>query len=194
MIVCLTGGIGSGKTTISNIFSSLGIPVYIADIEARKLMEFSKDIRDLIIKEFGEESYLNNKPNRKYLATIVFNDKEKLKTLNSIIHPRVESHFNNWYIKQKSHYVIKESAVLFESGGCEKCDKIVLVIASKENRIKRVIKRDKVSRKDVLDRIKNQWPDQEKKKYADYIIRNDVREKMNSEVERVHIELLKIGC
>ena len=193
MIVCLTGGIGSGKTTVSNIFFSLGVPVYISDIEARKLMESSKEIRKKIIKEFGEAAYTDNIPNRKYLASVVFNNKKKLEILNRIIHPQVELHFKNWYNKQKTPYVVKESAILFESGGYKKCNKIVLVTAPKEKRIARVMKRDHVSRKEVLARIRNQWIDKEKRKYSDFVIRNTIKEKITSQVEKIHIELLKIG-
>lgn len=193
MIICLTGGIGSGKTTVSNVFKSLGIPVYISDIEARKLMESSKEIRKHIIKKFGKDSYVDNKPNRKYLASIVFNDQKKLESLNDIIHPRVAIHFKEWYTKQKSLYVVKESAVLFENGSFNKCHKIILVTASKEERIKRVIKRDKTSRKEVLARIRNQWLDKEKRKYSDYIVKNTTLEKTKHQVTEIHKELLKIG-
>lgn len=192
MIVCVTGGIGSGKTTVSNVFLSLGVPVYISDIEARKLMESSKEIRKHIIKEFGEASYINNKPNRKYLASVVFNDKKKLKALNAIIHPRVANHFKEWYTKQKSLYVIKESAVLFENGGFKNCHKIILVTASQEERIKRVMMRDEISRKEILERIKNQWLDKEKIKYSDYVVKNTILEKTKYQVMKIHKELLEI--
>jgi dephospho-CoA kinase len=193
MIVCLTGGIGSGKTSVSDMFLKLGIPVYISDIEARKLMESSKEIKELIIKEFGKASYTNEQPNRKYLASVVFNDKEKLKILNHIIHPQVAIHFKKWYAKQKSHYVIKESAVLFESEGYKDCNKIILVIAPEKERMNRVMKRDNVSRKEVLIRIKNQWKDKEKRKFSDYVIKNIDLAKTNFQVLKVHEELLKIG-
>ena len=193
MIVCLTGGIGSGKTSVSNMFFELGIPIYISDIEARKLMESSKEIKKSIINQFGKASYINGKPNRKYLASIVFNDKKKLELLNHIIHPQVAIHFKKWYAKQKAHYVIKESAVLFESGGYQDCNKIILITAPEKERINRVMKRDNVTRKQVLIRIKNQWKDKEKRKYSNYIIRNVDLEKTNFQVLRVHEELLKIG-
>lgn len=191
MIVCLTGGIGSGKTTVANLFVKLGVPVYVSDIEAKILMETSNQIKKEIIHEFGKKSYINNKPDRKYLALVVFNNKEKLQKLNTIIHPRVAQHFKNWYKKQDFKYVIKESAILFESGIYGGCGKIILVTAPKEERIKRVMSRDNVNKKDVLLRMKNQWTDKEKKKFSDFTIRNTSIDKTLTQVNIIHQELLK---
>lgn len=186
MIVCLTGGIGSGKTTVVNLFSKLGVPVYISDTEARILMETSGQLKNEIIKEFGEKSYINNIPDRKYLASVVFSNKEKLQKLNAIIHPRVAKHFKDWYKKQDAKYIIKESAILFENGIYGDCKKIILITAPKEERIKRVMNRDKVSRKDVLLRMKNQWTDREKKKLSDFTIRNTSIDKTLIQVNKIH--------
>src|SRR5690606_32165956 len=172
MIICLTGGIGSGKTTVANLFGKLGVPVYVSDSEAKILLETSNQIKKEVINEFGKKSYINNKPDRKYLASIVFNNKEKLQKLNAIIHPRVAQHFKDWYKKQDSLYVIKESAILFENGIYGDCGKIIVVTAPKEERIKRVMNRDKVSREEVLLRMKNQWTDKEKEKFSDFTIKN----------------------
>lgn len=191
MIVCLTGGIGSGKTTVANLFRKLGVPVYVSDIEARVLMETSNQIKKEIIEEFGNGSYINTTPDRKYLASVVFKNKEKLQKLNAIIHPRVAQHFKDWYKKQDAKYVIKESAVLFENGIHGDCEKIILVTAPKEERIKRVISRDKVSRSDVLLRMKNQWADREKKKLSDFTIRNTSIDKTLIQVNKIHHLLLK---
>lgn len=191
MIVCLTGGIGSGKTTVVNLFSKLGVPVYVSDTEARILMETSGQVKNEIIKEFGEKSYINNIPDRKYLASVVFSNKEKLQKLNAIIHPCVAKHFKDWYKKQDAKYVIKESAILFENGIYGDCKKIILITAPKEERIKRVMNRDKVSRKDVLLRMKNQWTDREKKKLSDFIIRNTSIDKTLVQVNKIHNLLLK---
>lgn len=192
MIVCLTGGIGSGKTTVANFFGNLGVPVYVSDIEAKILMETSNQIKKEIIQEFGKKSFINDEPDRKYLASIVFNNKEKLQKLNAIIHPVVAKHFTDWYKKQDFKYVIKESAILFENGIYGDCGKIILVTAPKEERIKRVMNRDNVKKKDVLLRMKNQWTDKEKIKFSDFTIRNTSIDKTLLQVNKIHQELLKI--
>ncbi|WP_339835720.1 dephospho-CoA kinase [uncultured Flavobacterium sp.] len=171
-IIGLTGGIGSGKTTVANYLKAKGIPVYIADLEARKITE-SKKVINQIEKVFGVDVIENNKVNRAVLATIVFKDKEKLAQLNAIIHPEVKKHFKKW-LKSKidCKFVVKESAILFESGSYENCDAIILVTAPLETRIERTMKRDNVDRESVLQRINNQMPEEEKKIKSDYIIQN----------------------
>lgn len=171
-IIGLTGGIGSGKTTVANYLIAKGIPVYIADLEARKITE-SKKVINQIEKVFGVDVIENNKVNRAVLATIVFKDKKKLAQLNAIIHPEVKKHFKKW-LKSKVDYkfVVKESAILFESGSYENCDAIILVTAPLETRIERTMKRDNVDRESVLQRINNQMPEEEKKIKSDYIIQN----------------------
>lgn len=171
-IIGLTGGIGSGKTTVANYLIAKGIPVYIADLEARKITE-SKKVINQIEKVFGVDVIENNKVNRAVLATIVFKDKEKLAQLNAIIHPEVKKHFKKW-LKSKVDYkfVVKESAILFESGSYEDCDAIILVTAPLETRIERTMKRDNVDKESVLQRINNQMPEEEKKIKSDYIIQN----------------------
>lgn len=171
-IIGLTGGIGSGKTTVANYLIAKGIPVYIADLEARKITE-SKKVINQIEKVFGVDVIENNKVNRAVLATIVFKDKKKLAQLNAIIHPEVKKHFKKW-LKSKVDYkfVVKESAILFESGSYEDCDAIILVTAPLETRIERTMKRDNVDRESVLQRINNQMPEEEKKIKSDYIIQN----------------------
>ena len=171
-IIGLTGGIGSGKTTVANYLIAKGIPVYIADLEARKITE-SKKVINQIEKVFGVDVIENNKVNRAVLATIVFKDKEKLAQLNAIIHPEVKKHFKKW-LKSKVDYkfVVKESAILFESGSYEDCDAIILVTAPLVTRIERTMKRDNVDKESVLQRINNQMPEEEKKIKSDYIIQN----------------------
>lgn len=171
-IIGLTGGIGSGKTTVANYLIAKGIPVYIADLEARKITE-SKKVINQIEKVFGVDVIENNKVNRAVLATIVFKDKKKLAQLNAIIHPEVKKHFKKW-LKSKVDYkfVVKESAILFESGSYEDCDAIILVTAPLETRIERTMKRDNVDKESVLQRINNQMPEEEKKIKSDYIIQN----------------------
>ncbi|CAM3706039.1 dephospho-CoA kinase [Flavobacterium gelidilacus] len=171
-IIGLTGGIGSGKTTVANYLIAKGIPVYIADLEARKITE-SKKVINQIEKVFGVDVIENNKVNRTILATIVFKDKEKLAQLNAIIHPEVKKHFKKW-LKSKVDFkfVVKESAILFESGSYKDCEVIILVTAPLETRIERTMKRDNVDRESVLQRINNQMPEEEKKIKSDYIIQN----------------------
>ena len=171
-IIGLTGGIGSGKTTIARLFEAEGIPVYIADDEAKKIMILPETIQ-LVGEYFGQDVIVNHQIDRKKLSEIVFNNPEKLKELNKIIHPLVKKHFDDWAKKQKSPFVIKEAAILFESGSYKYCDQIITVIASEETRIKRVISRDNSTKDAVLDRIKNQWSDSQKTSKSDYIIENE---------------------
>ncbi|MEH6704185.1 MAG: dephospho-CoA kinase [Galbibacter orientalis] len=191
MIVGLTGGIGSGKSTVAKFFKELGVPVYIADLEAKKLMETNDDIRRDIISIFGAEAYENNLPNRKYLAEIVFENPEKLEQLNAIIHPAVGKHFEEWYQQQKAPYVIKEVAILFENGGDKQCDLVITVTAPKEIRIERVLKRDQTTRKAIEARMQNQWSDKEKIKKSDFVIENIVIDNTHQIVEELHRMILK---
>ena len=156
-IIGLTGGIGSGKTTVANYIQSKGIPVYISDLEAKKVMD-SSEIIEKIIDAFGTDIIDSNKSlNREKLASIVFNDSEKLKQLNAIVHPAVKKHFENWIIQyQKSPFIVKEAAILFESGSYKDCNEIITVSAPLETRIARVLKRDTTSKEKVLQRINNQ--------------------------------------
>jgi dephospho-CoA kinase len=184
-IIGLTGGIGSGKTTVANYLIAKDIPVYIADLEARKITESIKVINE-IKKIFGVDVIENNKVNRAVLASIVFKDKEKLAQLNAIIHPEVKKHFKKW-LKSKLDYkfVVKESAILFESGSYKDCDAIILVTAPLETRIERTMKRDNVDRESVLQRINNQMTEEEKKRKSDYIIQN-------TSLEDTYIQLDKL--
>jgi len=172
-IIGLTGGIGSGKSTVANYIASKGIPVYIADEEAKKIME-REDVKQKIQNLFSE-SVLNDDTslNRKKIAEFVFNNPEKLKELNAIVHPEVQLHFKNWLKKYEDFpFVIKEVAILFETGGNKHCDKVILITAPEELRIQRAMKRDNLTKKDILVRINNQLPDSKKKKWSDFIIDN----------------------
>lgn len=183
-IVGLTGGIGSGKTTIANHFKTLGVPVYIADDEARILMN-SATILNKIKSAFGDELIIESVLNRERLAQIVFTNPGKLTELNKIVHPAVKKHFLKWLEKHKNYpYIIKEVAILFESGGYKECDFVITVVAPLESRIARVIKRDKSSRDAVLLRINNQWNDEDKIAKSDFVIHNDnVKEALNKTTE-----------
>lgn len=172
MIVGLTGGIGSGKSTVGKMFKKLGVPVYNSDKQAKKLMNSSKKIRKKIIALLGEGAYKDEKLNRAYIAEQVFKNKELLIGLNSIVHPAVRKHFIKWADKQKYSYVIQETALLFENDANDNYDKVILVTAPKQNRIDRVVKRDGTTENSVLARIKNQLPDDLKIKKSDFVIEN----------------------
>lgn len=177
--VAITGGIGSGKSIVCSVFEKLGIPVFYADPEARKLMNSDIGIREKMLNYFGLEIFDNNfQLNRSKLAAIIFNNKEALSTVNGIVHPVVRKEFNKWAKQQISPYVILESAIILESELVNDFDKIVTISAPLEVRIDRVMKRDSVSREVVLERIKNQMDEDLKREKSDYIIVNDGKEIM----------------
>lgn len=189
-IIGLTGGIGSGKTTIANYLISKGIPVYISDQEAKKVMELP-EIISKISQTFNEDILTNNQLDRQKLASIVFNHPEKLKLLNAIVHPAVKIHFENWVKQnQEQPIIVKEAAILFESGSYKDCDVIISVIAPLETRIERVIKRDNTSRDKVLQRINNQISDQERIAKSDYVIENNQLDSAKSQTDQI-LNLLK---
>ena len=193
-VIGLTGGIGSGKTTVSNMFKDLGIPVYIADVEAKKLMNTSKDVKQKIISLFSPKAYENNELNRSYIATKIFNDASYLKKMNAIIHPKVAIHFKKWMQKQTSLYVIKEAAIIFEHNMQTQYDAIITVIAEEETRIDRILKRDKTTKDKVLAIMKHQLNDVEKAKMSDFVIVNDKLEQTKEQVLNVHNSILKNVC
>ncbi|WP_445717547.1 dephospho-CoA kinase [Flavobacterium sp.] len=188
-IIGLTGGIGSGKSTVANYIASKGIPVYIADEEAKKIMEQPNIIQR--IQDLFSESVLtiDSKLNRKKIAELVFNAPDKLQQLNAIVHPEVKAHFQNWLNEHKNFpFVIKEVAILFETGGNKDCDKIILITAPEEVRIERAMKRDNASRESILSRIKNQLPESDKIKLSDFVIENIILQKTILKTD----EILKI--
>lgn len=180
-IIGLTGGIGSGKTTVAKLFLTEGIPVYFADDEAKKILDEQETISQ-VVNEFGTEILLNGKIDRKKISEIVFKNPEKLKKLNRIIHPLVKEHFDTWVIKNQEYaFLVKEAAILFESGSYKYCDIIVCVVAPEEVRIKRVIERDNTSKEAVLERLKNQWTDSQRIEKSDFVIQNEDYEKTKRE-------------
>lgn len=190
-IIGLTGGIGSGKTTIAKYFQSFGIPVYIADDEARKIMQ-SSEIIAAIKNTFSESIFENGILNREKLAKIVFTEPEKLVTLNNIVHPAVKKHFEHWLSQYKKNpYVVYEAAILFETGGYKNCDFIITVTAPIETRIQRVVERDKTTRELVLKRINAQWTDEKRISKSDFVIQNISLENAKLEVYRI-LKILKI--
>lgn len=190
-IIGLTGGIGSGKTTVAKVFNKLGIAVYIADIEAKALMNRSKVIRRKLIALFGDEAYVDEELNRPFIASKIFNNKELLEKMNNIVHPKVGQHFSRWLKKQTGPYVLKESAILFETKGHKNCDYTILVTAPEDLRIRRIIERDNSTKQKVEAIINNQSSDAEKLKKADFIIVNEDLEDMHSQVLNIHKKLIK---
>jgi len=188
--VAVTGGIGAGKTTVSNLFEKIGIPVFNSDEIAKKLMHNDKQLKSDIIKAFGDESYINNELNRAYLSDIVFNDETLLNKINSIVHPQVAKEFNQWLLNQKSKYIIYESAIIFENNSEDVFDKIICVIAPEEDVISRVMKRNSFSRDKVISIISNQLPDQVKRNKADYIIENINKSDLTDRVLEIHSKII----
>ena len=172
--VGVTGGIGSGKTMVCKVFSVLGIPVFNADEEAKNIINSDQDVIAILKSLFGSDIYVNHVIDRKKLADIIFNDKNALKKINALIHPKVRGNFNSWS-EQYAHlpFVIMEAAILFESGGNKDLDYTIAVNASEEVRIERVMLRDNISEEKVCERMKNQMNNDELIKMADFIINND---------------------
>jgi dephospho-CoA kinase len=186
-VVGITGGIGSGKTTACKIFEQLNVPVYYADIRAKQLMLHNEQLRSKMIQAFGEKAYSNGNLNREYLAKVVFSSKEKLSVLNGLVHPAVGADFDAWLEEHESaKYVLKEAAILFESGAYHNVDVTVLVIAPKEVLIDRVTQRDGYTREEVVKRMNNQWTQERKVKLADHVINNDGTELLIPQVLELH--------
>ena len=192
-IVGLTGGIGSGKTTVAGFFRDLDVQIYIADEAGKRLLNTSSQIRESVIALLGEESYEGNSPNRKFIASRVFNNKDLLEKLNKIIHPAVEQDFKNWLLDQSADYVIYEAAILFETGSYKKCDLNILVTAPQKLRIARLQKRDNSSEEEIQQRMDNQWSDEKKSELADFTIKNEELQQTRLQVEHIHEEILKAG-
>ena len=190
IIIGLTGGMGSGKSTVGTMFKDLGIPVYNSDERAKKLMNTSKKIKKELIGLFGKEAYSEEELNRPFIAEKVFNDADLLTKLNGIVHPKVRKDFLKWTKKQNTPYVIQETALLFENKSQELYDKVILVTAPKELRIQRVLKRDKSSREQINSRINNQLDDDIKIKLADYIIENIDLDITRSKILELHERIL----
>lgn len=191
--VGLTGGIGSGKTTIANLFTNyFSIPIYIADVQAKNLIANNSHLREEIKLLLGERAFVNNVYNTSFVSNIVFSNKQVLDKLNAIIHPYVQEDFLQWKNMQKSPYIIKEAAILFESGSYRDCDYIIMVTAPLEERIKRVIIRDKIDREMVEKRIKNQWSEEKKIKLSTFVIENKEIDKNLDKIKEVHFKIMKM--
>lgn len=193
--VGITGGIGSGKTSVCQVFERLGTAVYYADVRAKQLMEEDKELIVSIKKLIGEDAYNEDGTlNRKLIADTVFSDEKKLLQLNALVHPVVARDYESWneILARKNYpYSIKEAALLIEAGSYKQCDKLIVVTADIEARIRRVMTRDNVTREQVLARINAQLPEEEKVKLADYVIRNDEIMDLVPQVTKIHLELTR---
>ena len=188
-VIGLTGGIGSGKSTVARYFQEWGVPVYFAD-DAAKLLMNSPAIVDQIQDVFGTAVFKAGELNRQMLAEVVFSDREKLQQLNAIVHPAVRQHFMNWVQENGHHdFVIKEAAILFESGSYKDCDAIITVTAPLQERIARVVERDGAHEDDILKRIKNQWDDDKKIALSNYVIHNSTREHALQQTREIYDKL-----
>ena len=190
----ITGNIGSGKTTVSKIFEVLGIPVFYADDEAKKVMVNDAILIDAIKKTFGAESYFDDGSlNRKHIAAIVFNNETELAKLNAIVHPATFRAFDSWLPKHKNApYILKEAALLFESDSYKMCDKTIMITAPLAMRVKRVMLRDKLSEEEILKREANQFTEEKKTQLADFVINNDNAKLVIPQVLKLHESFLSI--
>jgi dephospho-CoA kinase len=189
----LTGGIGSGKSTVAKVFETLGIPVYYADLATRRLLHTSPELKAAIIKQFGENSYRDGELDRAFIAGIVFSDPEKLKLLNALTHPATIADAEDWMQKQLTPYVIKEAALLFESGANKNLDFVIGVSAPESLRLERVAARDNTSVDEIRKRINNQLDEDEKMKRCDFIIHNDEHEMILPQILLLHKKLISLG-
>lgn len=188
--VGITGGIGSGKSTVCQVFETLGIPVLYADNMAKQLMENNDSIREQIIDLLGEDAYIDHKLNRPYISQVVFKDKEKLRLLNAITHPAVIAYGEEWMKSQKTIYVLKEAALFFESGSNKNMDVMIGVSAPLHLRIERTMHRDAISKEAVMERISKQMDEVAKMKLCDYVIVNDDKQSIIEQVISIHQSLL----
>lgn len=186
----VTGGIGSGKTSVCRVFNVLGIPVFSADPEAQKVMNRDEKIINEINKIAGRNLYKDGFLNRMELASLIFNDPDLLSKVNALVHPVVFANFERWSAEQTSPYSIMEAAILFESGASKLVDRIVTVVAPMEERLARVIRGNKLSRKQILERIKNQMDDESRIKLSDYVIRNSENDMIIPAILKIHEDLL----
>lgn len=190
-VVGLTGGIGSGKTTVAGFFKELEVPVYIADTEAKRLMNADPLVKKQVQELFGEDSYVEGQLDRKKLAEMVFNNKDRLEALNAVVHPAVERDFAKWKDSQKAPYVLYEAAILFEKGGYKKCDYTILVTAGHQQKIERLLKRDRSTPAEIQSRMSHQWSDEKKAELADFLIENSSLSETRKRVQELHQILLE---
>ncbi len=190
MRIGITGGIGSGKSTVAKIFETLGVPIYYADDAARRIMNENEALREAIQRSFGEETYINQQLNRSYLASLVFGNEEKLALLNELVHPLTIEDSEKWMQAKSGPYAIKEAALIFESDVWKGLDKVIGVSSPYKLRLQRAMQRDSISEEAVLARMSKQMNEEEKMKRCDFIIYNDERQLLIPQVLAVHEKLL----
>jgi dephospho-CoA kinase len=189
----LTGGMGSGKSTVAKVFEVLGIPVYFADDAAKRLMNEDEIVKQQILQLFGDEAYINDVLNRKYIADIAFSNPAKLEKLNQLVHPATLKDAENWMLQQTTPYAIKEAALIFESGAQEQLDYIIGVYAPTPLRIQRTIQRDGISKEEVIARMNKQIDETIKMRLCNFIITNDEQELLIMQVTALHNKLLALA-
>tara|TARA_B100000886_G_C20423434_1_gene492693 strand:- start:707 stop:1282 length:576 start_codon:yes stop_codon:yes gene_type:complete len=185
----LTGNIGSGKTIIASCFEVLNIPIFNSDNVAKLLMNKDVNLKQSLIAEFGKDVFLNNELNRKYLSKLAFNDDLVLKRLNALVHPVIQEAFEKWSIQQSGAYIIKEAAILFESNTYQSLDAIICISCPEEIRLKRILKRNDLSEKEVRQRMSHQWAEEKKISLSDYVITNDNTSLVIPQILSVHSAL-----
>lgn len=192
-IVGLTGGIGSGKSTVAQMFKELGIPVYHSDAEAKELMTTSPELKKAIVQLLGKEAYKNDALNRAFIAGKVFKNPKTLQALNAIVHPAVKTHFLQWVAQQSAPYVIQETALLFENSAQARYDVVLLVTAPATLRVQRVMARDHLTEQEVLDRMRHQMDEDKKKPLADFCIANTNLATTRAAVVALHQKLMALA-
>ncbi|WP_159024162.1 dephospho-CoA kinase [Formosa sp. L2A11] len=191
IVVGLTGGIGSGKSTVAKAFhDAFGVPTYISDDEAKLLMVTSPEIKSELIILFGANAYQDNALNKPFISNAIFNNKDLLKQMNAIVHPRVSAHFKTWVNNQEAPYVLKESAILFESHADVLCNQIITVTLDKVTKMERLLKRDETTIEKIESIMKQQWTDAMRIAKSDYVIVNDTMAHMKQQVEDIHTTIL----
>jgi dephospho-CoA kinase len=186
----LTGGIGSGKSTVLKLFSELGVPTFAADDSAKKAMEEDARIQQRIVEIFGEASYIKGKLNRSFIAQKVFGNQEKLQQLNAVVHPAARAAYVNWQQQQDAPYTIYEFPLVFELSEQDRFDGVILVVSTESLRIQRVKKRDNISEDAIRKRIMHQWTDEQKQPLADMVIHNNIMDETVSQVHKLHLQLM----
>ena len=189
----ITGGIGSGKSTVAKMFETLGIPVFYADTRAKILMDENEELKEKIQENFGKDAYVYGKLDRKHLSSIIFNDSKKLALLNSFVHPATIKDADDWMKQQKTHYAIKEAALIFESGSQEYLDYVIGVYAPTTVRIQRVIKRDNITAEEIKVRMNKQIDEEIKMRLCDFVITNDEQHLLIPQVLKIHEELMQVA-
>jgi len=185
----ITGGIGSGKSFVSKVIESFGYPVFYSDAAAKSIISTNKYAKEQLISFFGEQVFKNNQLDRAFLANIIFNNDEDLQKVNQLIHPLVRKSFEEFVLQQKTDLVFNEAAILFESDGASQFDEIILVSAPEDLRIQRVMKRNQVSKEEVLTRIQKQWSNEKKEGLSDYVIQNDEKSPLLLQIEKIIKEI-----